>query len=242
MKGRITLDSMVHEFRLLRNRIEAEIHAPGMVVVTSATDGDGAGLTAYGLAESLSKTNQRTVLVTTDPSITTGPSDDAALPRPVLRRRASDRLGADGRVTGEGSFEVVSVSPERVATISRSNVADLVADLRSRHDYVVIDAGNLPQNSFGLLLIGSADVALVAFRAGRSQQIADRAMLDALERAETKVLGAVMTDAAAIDHFVKRNAPATPPVTVIVPEPKPEPATFLTKRLEVALSRLGKSN
>ena len=68
----------------------------------------------------------------------------------------------------------------KVATISRSNVADLVADLRSRHDYVVIDAGNLPQNSFGLLLIGSADVALVAFRAGRSQQIADRAMLDAL--------------------------------------------------------------
>ena len=57
MKHRIATDSMAREFRLLRNRIEAEIHAPAVLLVTSATERDGAGLTAYGLAESLSKTH-----------------------------------------------------------------------------------------------------------------------------------------------------------------------------------------
>jgi Mrp family chromosome partitioning ATPase len=249
MKGRITLDSMVHEFRLLRNRIESEIHAPALVFVTSATDDDGAGLTAYGLAESLSKTNQRIVLVTTDPTITSGPSADDPTAPPVFRRRASDRLESGSRPSrahGDGRFEVISVSPERLTTISRSNVAEMFQDLRSRHDYVVIDAGNLPKNSFALLLVGLADVALVAFRSGRAQQPADRTMLDTLERAETKILGAVMTDTAAIEHFARRNEPEPvaqrAPAPAVAPAPQREPAAFVTKRLGFAFNRIGKSN
>ena len=238
MKGRIHHDSMVHEYRLLRNRIEAEVHAPALILVTSATDRDGAGITAYGLAESLSKTHQRTVLVTTDstvvaPAETSMPSSQ----QPALRRRATDRLESSGHVTGgDGRFSVVYVSPERIATISRSSVASLVQGLRSEHDYVVIDAGDLPKNSFGLLLIASADATLLAFRAGRAQQPADRVMLDMLERAESKVLGVVMTDMSMIDTFAQRDEP------VVVKEPAHEgkPLAAFAGRVEVALQRVRK--
>ncbi len=210
MKGRILpTDSHVHEFRLLRNRIESEIHAPALVFVTSAVDGDGAGFAAHGLAESLSKTHQRTVLVTSDATLAT----PAAEPAPVeeLRRRASDRVDAAGRPLHGGAFSVVCLSPERVATISRSRVAEMVLELRANNDYVVVDAGNLANNGLGLLLLSSADVTIVAFRAGRSQHDADRLMLDALERAESKVFGVVMTSQESIDAFAERDAPDASP-------------------------------
>jgi len=100
MKHRISTDSLAREFRLLRNRIEAEVHAPAVLLVTSATDRDGAGLTAYGLAESLSKTHQRTALLTT--SATPAQTEwSAGLPAPRQRRRSSDRLDA-GNIKMDG--------------------------------------------------------------------------------------------------------------------------------------------
>jgi Mrp family chromosome partitioning ATPase len=234
MKQRITTDGMVHEFRLLRNRIEAEVVAPAIVFVTSATDGDGAGVTAYGLAESLSKTKQRTALVTTSGKT---PLSTVMSPDAPRRRRASDRLDAVHHAAGEARLSVVSISPERVATISRNGVASLLGELRAQHDYVVVDAGNLPENSFGLLRLASADATLIAFRTGRTQQAADRVMLDVLERAESKVLGVVMTDKTTIDHFTHNQE-------AVAAEPEPaeqKPATAVPDRLDLVRDRLGKA-
>lgn len=234
MRARIqSPDSFAHEFRLLRNRIEAEIQAPALVFVTSATDGDGAGFAAYGLAESLSKTHQRTVLVTGDPELaapaTVGPI------REGRRRRASDRLETDGRQIQGSTFTVVCLSPERVATISRNHVTDMVQDLRSNNDFVVIDASHLAKNGLGLLLVGAADVTIVAFCSGRAQQESDRALLDTLERAEAKVFGVVMTDQETIDNFAQRGAPRV--ASESAPEPK---AAGVFKQVELALSRLAR--
>jgi Mrp family chromosome partitioning ATPase len=185
MKHRITTDSHAQEFRLLRNRIEAEIQAPAVLLVTSATDSDGAALTAYGLAESLSKTHQRAALVTTvagkvghaaEVVDLSTESDEPAEATP--RRRASDGLARAGR--GPGRLSVVAISHERLTTISRNNVAEMLAELRAENDYVVIDAGDLPNNSFGLLISTLADAILVAFLTGRPQVPGDRVMLDTL--------------------------------------------------------------
>lgn len=241
MKRLVTADSMVHEFRLLRNRIEAEVRAPALVLVTSATDRDGAGLTAYGLAESLTKTHQRTVLVTTDTSMAAPLASTSS--RPVeRRRREGDRLEAIDRSSpSEGRFSVVSISPERLATISHSSVATLVQELRAANDYVVVDASDLLKNSFGLLLVSSADATLIAFRAGRAQQPTDRVMLDTLERAESKVLGVVMTDEATIDRFTHRDEPVAIQDPVLEAKPRLKPAAALIERFELALTRFGKS-
>jgi Mrp family chromosome partitioning ATPase len=234
------VDSLVHEFRLLRNRVEAEIQAPALLMVTSATEGDGTGFAAYGLAESLSKTHQRTVLVTSDPTLA-GPAQTNAHAH-TQGRRASDRLAGTTRTHG-GAFSVVCLSAERIATISRSRVAEMVDELRANNDYVVIDAGHLTQNGLGLLLVGSTDAAIVAFRSGRAQHDGDRFLLDTLERAELKMIGVVMTDQAIIDHFNDRDAPAEPEAAST-----PKQVAMLkrfeiaAKRVELAVSRLVKSN
>ena len=190
MRGRtLSKDSQVHEFRLLRNRIEAEVQAPALLFVTSATAEDGAGFAAHGIAESLSRANQRAVLVTSDPSLAP-PSPEGA--QEQMRRRASDKVHTAREPRLGGPFSVVCLSAERVATISRSRVAEMSSrSFWSSHDYVVIDAGNLGKNGLGLLLVGSADAAILAFRAGRAHQEADRFLLDTLERAESKVIGLI---------------------------------------------------
>jgi Mrp family chromosome partitioning ATPase len=236
LKGRIHTDSVSREFRLLRNRIEAEVHSPAVILVTSATDRDGAGVTAFGVAESLSKTHQRTALVTT----ANAPDSKSQLLAPAPnapRRRASDPLEG-GRAKPSGGLSIISISHERLSTISRNSVAALIQELRNDHDYVVIDAGDLPNNSFALLLVASVDAALITFLSGRQQTNQDRAMLDALERAEAKVLGVVMTDQEAIDHFAHRDVPSEN-VEMSVARQVGNP---IVHRLEVALNRaLGKS-
>lgn len=232
MKHRITTDSLAREFRLLRNRIEAEVHGPAVLLVTSATEGDGASLIAFGIAESLSKTNQRTVLVTTHPPKRVSDSEWTPPTAVPLRRREGDRVEAMRHPEGDGRLSLVSISPERLATISRDGVSRMVQGLRADRDYVVIDAGDLPNNSFGLLLASSADAILVGFRAGRAEQPGDRALLDTLERSEAKVLGVVMTDQTTIDHFQSQTAD-----TRDVPVPAPTPAL---ERRAVSMNSIGK--
>lgn len=236
MKARIVTDSHAHEFRLLRNRIEAEIRAPAVVLVTSATDRDGAHLTAFGVAESLSKTHMRTALVMTSAADEAEPSAAASNGAPVQRRRASDRLD-EVAPNAVGKVSTITISRERLATISRSNVASLVQSLHAEHDYVVIDGGDLPNNSFGLLLLTSADATLVTFLVGREQVPADRMMLDTLERAEVKVLGVVMNDEAAIEHFTRHEHEGTPEVSITAKKT----ASPLFQHFAMARQRIGKS-
>jgi hypothetical protein len=88
------------------------------------------------------------------------------------------------------------------------------------------------------LLVASADIALIAFRSGRAQEPADRSMLETLERAKAKVLGAVLTDEPAIARFERRDDRVT--VTSGVREP--QSGSLTANRLQIALSRRGKSN
>jgi Mrp family chromosome partitioning ATPase len=249
MKHRITTDSHAQEFRMLRNRIEAEIQAPAVLLVTSATDRDGAGLTAYGLAESLSKTHQRAALVTTVAGKVGHAAEvvdeSAETEDQAPRRRASDGLGRAGR--GPGRLSIVAISHERLTTISRSNVAEMLAELRAENDYVVIDAGDLPNNSFGLLISTLADAILVSFLTGRPQVPGDRTMLDTLERSEAKICGVVMNDKAAIEVFVQQQsgepsaAEATAPVQHEEPAAQPRRGFALNQRLEFVRQRIGKA-
>lgn len=217
MKRRLSTDSMARDFRSLRNRIESEIQAPALVFVTSATERDGASFTARGLAESLGKTHQRAVLMTTDGTVAT-PVESLSEHQSSWGRRAGDRLEPRRQAELGGGFSVVTIAAERAATMSRSAVAALVQRLRSEYDYVVVDAADLPKNSFNLLLLSSADATLITFRSGRSQQPADRAMLDILERAEAKVLGVVMTEESEVDTFIRGDE------AVVVPERAPRQA------------------
>jgi hypothetical protein len=101
-----------------------------------------------------------------------------------------------------------------------------------------VDGGDLPNNSFALLLAASADAVLVTFLAGRQQTPRDRVMLDTLERTEAKMLGVVMTDQESIDRFAQRDIASENREI----ESMKRASNPLVHRLEVALNRaLGKS-
>jgi len=97
-----------------------------------------------------------------------------------------DRPDAAARLANGRRLSIVAISHERVTTMSRSNVAEMLAQLREQYDYVVIDGGDLPNNGFRASLFHLADGVLISFRTGRKQLAGDRVMLDSLERSEAK--------------------------------------------------------
>jgi cellulose biosynthesis protein BcsQ len=130
-----------------------------------------------------------------------------------------------------------------VATIARSNVDDMLAELRTQYDYIVIDGGDLPNNGFGLLFVTAADGVLLSFRTGRKQLVADRLMLETLERSEAKVIGAVMNDQASIDRFNDDDASVQiEPVAVEVPAPAPAYSGPIAGLAGSVLTRIGRAN
>jgi Mrp family chromosome partitioning ATPase len=189
MKSRYSHESLAREFRFLRTRIEADVPSPAILLVASATDRDGVDLTAHGLADALSNSEQSTVVVSTE-----GPAATPAL-LPVASKRPSE------------TFAVVSFTADRIAKMSRPSVATLMQRLRSEFDYVVIESSEMATNAFGLLALSSADAVLVAFRSGRSESPADRTMIETLERSNAKLLGVVLLDEATIlEHARRREA------------------------------------
>lgn len=234
MKQRIVTDTQAREFRLLRNRVEAAIKGPAVLLVTSATETDGASLTAYGLAESLCRTHQRTALVTTA-AVGHGPVPVGnAQPSPRAMSRRNGEAAAAPAPETDGRLSLVAISHERVTTMSRSDVAEMLAQFQSQYDYIVIDGGDLPNNGFGLLFVGSADGVLISFLTGRKQVAGDRVMLDALDRAEAKVLGLVMNHQTAIDSFSQQEE--TSLETQAAPAELPS-----TSGLSGALQRIGRA-
>jgi Mrp family chromosome partitioning ATPase len=227
VKGRHANEPMAREFRILRTRIEAEISPPAILLVASATARDGAGLTAFGLAESLSNSDQRTVLIATE-TMSTG--------SPGRIRNGLTQAPATPLKKGDGPFPVISFTAERLATMSRTNVAALMQRLRGEYDYVVVEAGDFPKNSFGVLVLSSADAALVTFRSGRSEAPADRTMIDTLERSKAKLLGVVMLDEAAIEEHARGREAEKP--TEWSPYRKPSAAG---ERLNITLGRAEKT-
>ncbi|MBD5654527.1 MAG: hypothetical protein IAI50_05025 [Candidatus Eremiobacteraeota bacterium] len=230
--NRAQTDALALEFRLLRNKIEAKLEAPAVILVTSATVDDGTALTALSIAESFSASNQRTVLVTSDQSahlIATAAYPGGA----EMRRRKMDKFGAANRSSADEQLSVVRVSPENMATISRSSVAALLQRLRDEYAYIIVDGPNLPQNPLALLLASAASGILVAFASGRLPLPADAAMLEILDGSSATMLGVVMSDRATIDHFAQRSASDIPSAA--------EPAMRPIDHRDVALRQAGES-
>jgi Mrp family chromosome partitioning ATPase len=195
-------ESSAREFRLLRNTIEIRVDSPAVILATSATPDDGASLTAFGLADALSRSGRRTALV----SCAGGSASTSILAAAsALRRRKSDVPGAPGRNPIAGRASYVTIASERAAMLSRSDVVAMADRLRREFEYVVIDAGELAQNAFGLLAASVADGILVSFRAGRKKADADRSMVQIVRRSSAIALGVVMTDEAAIAEYARRS-------------------------------------
>jgi Mrp family chromosome partitioning ATPase len=174
------------QFQYLRARVESDLKTPAVVVVTSASAGDGKSITAIGLAEALRQVGHRVALV--DASAVDESSRPALGPAPG----ANSGLYVSGlRFDRDNPFE------------SREHVRSLVRDTRGEFDFTIIDAAPFIRNSVAMLLASTVDGVLIAVRLGRSPTDEDVLMMRALDQARANVLGVV---AVAPEHIDKHRS------------------------------------
>lgn len=166
------------QVQLLRSRVEVDVKQPGIVMVTSAHQGDGKNLTARALAAGLKMQGYRTALVGLSPGPVERSQDwapfgchsDNAPVIEVLRGNEGD-----------------GITPEElVAFVNR---------MRSEYDYTVVVAGTFLSSPPTMALSRLVDGVLLAIRIGRAPSDEDHLTVQLIERSRGRIVGVVATDA-----------------------------------------------
>lgn len=194
------VNSNGQQFGQLRARLEATFFESTMIVVTSATHGDGKTATAFGLAQSLANADHRVLLV------------DANSTSPTLARiHRLPNLGGQidltkisrysTKVAGE-RFDGVSLADERLAYgVSMEKLKVAVSDMRMHFDYIVVDTEPLIGSDLAVLFATIADGTLLTVRYGRLPTPADGETMKTLTRVNANVLGALTVSKQMIKTF-----------------------------------------
>jgi capsular exopolysaccharide synthesis family protein len=191
-------------FRTLRTNLRfSHVDLPRRVVlVTSTGPEEGKSTVVANLGASLAQSGRRTLVIDTD------------LRRPTLHRTLgaprsrglADILAGDApldeairgtRIAGLDVLPCGTVPANPAELIESARLHDLLATLRERYEYVILDsppAGGLVDAS---LLSALADGVLFVIEPGRFDWRAIRGALRQLERAGARVYGAVLNKAEA---------------------------------------------
>ena len=154
-------------FQIVRTQIEFHAPAPAVILVTSANADDGSTIAAIGLADCLAAAGHRVALLT---SSLESAERDGARPRFVLHS-LTDKLGVGSRLS--------------------EAVAALAEEARREYDYTIIDGAPVPESAVSMSFASSVEAVLLSIRLGRSRCAEDELMMQALVRAEARVLGVV---------------------------------------------------
>jgi Mrp family chromosome partitioning ATPase len=187
-------DSFARQFRALRGRIETTLPEHAVIAVTSALQGDGASVTAAGLAEALKGAGYRCVLV--------------------------DARGEFGDADPAIAYDF-RLSPPSGMTISRGFALSAFRQLRSEADYIVVDTPPSSIDGSALVTCSAADAILVTIRSGRRQAEADQQLSEILGSAGNTVLGIVLVSDELLEMNHEREhtaAKSTSDVTDIAPK------------------------
>jgi Mrp family chromosome partitioning ATPase len=214
-------------FNRLRNEILASLPVPAaiggvspgrVVVVTGASRGPAATVVAANLAAAFSRTGSETVMVAAhlpdtlvDAVPVTRLLDVMAVPglSDVLAGRVDLDRGMQ-RAPGNPWLRVIATGGTASAggLLQSQALRDMLATLRQRAEYVVIDAPSTSSSADAQTLAGLADAALLVAEQRRTRfvEVADAA--DQIRRVGTPVLGAVL-----IPRVTRRAEPTIQPGT-----------------------------
>ncbi len=162
----------IGRYQALRTQIEFNAPAPAVILVTSATVNDGSTIAAIGLADCLGSAGHRVALVATS---------------------------LEGTMEVERHFALHSLS-EKLGTrrdIS-DNVAAFIDSSRSEFDYTIVEAPPILESRVSLAFAGAVEAVVLSIRLGRMRCPEDDLMMQALERAQARVLGVVGASEASI--------------------------------------------
>ena len=187
-----------------------------LVMVTSASPGEGKTLTSTNIALTLSQSYRRNVLLI-----------DADLRRPSVHQvfKIPNVLGlSDGLSSAvEGKLSLIQVSeyltvlpagrpdPDPMSGLTSERMRRILEEAAARYDWVIIDTPPVGFLSDAKLLIAMVDVALFVVRAGRSPYRLIQRALDAIGR--NRILGVVLNaveenvDVAGYNYYGYYGAP-----------------------------------
>jgi capsular exopolysaccharide synthesis family protein len=215
--GRASTSPASEGYRNLRTSIlfamrNLKLHS---ILVTSAIAGEGKTTTSINLASTFARMGRRVVLVDAD-----------------LRRARVDRVFGIARSPGlsevlqgraridecvqrpeNASFEVLPAgeTPENPSELLASNAfVQVMADLKSEYDLVVLDSPVLLAVPDALLLAADADGTLLVHKPGSVELRALKRMREDLRRAGARVLGVVFNRVDPGDRMVYPSYMASP--------------------------------
>ena len=187
-------------FRKLRTNLQflAVDNPPRVIVLTSASPGEGKSTTSINIALALAEADHNVVLV------------DGDLRRPRLAKYL-DVLGSVGvstvlsggapldEVLQKTKFPRLTVlaagpTPPNPSELLGSMTAEkMLSELRARFDYVIIDSAPLLAVTDGAILAAKSDGALIVVRAGKTKRDQLTHAIGMLNDVGASVLGAVLT-------------------------------------------------
>ena len=192
--------SSAEAFRKLRTNLQflAVDHPPRVIVITSSSSSEGKSTTSINIALALAESEHSVALV------------DGDLRRPRLAKYL-DVLGSVGLSTvlsgGAALDEVLQTTkfprlmvlaagptPPNPSELLGSLAAEkMLAELRSRFDYVIIDSAPLLAVTDSAILAAKSDGALVVVKAGKTRRDQLSHAIGMLHDVGATLLGAVLT-------------------------------------------------
>jgi Mrp family chromosome partitioning ATPase len=206
-----TIDTQ--QFGQLRARLQATFSEPALIVITSATRGDGKTATAYGLAESLADANLRVLLVDANP-------DAPVLPRyhtpPGPGQPDFARLSRYAKPVANQRFLGISLADDRLEMgTSMDQIRAAAVDMRAHFDFVIIDTAPLLNSDLAVLFAAISEGTFLALRLGRLPSEADAVTVKTLSHVGASALGVLTVTPSMIKKFANWRAEVSK--TYIVP-------------------------
>jgi succinoglycan biosynthesis transport protein ExoP len=209
-----TPKSQVSEaFRALRTSLllsQAE-HPPQVILVTSALPREGKTTAAVNLAVTLAQLGDRTLLI------------DADLRKPGIRRALNltigNEVGLSSYLAGVSSLDEVllphptinnlaaittgPVPPNPADLLSSHRIRDVIAELRLRFKFIVIDSPPVMAATDAVILSVVTDGVLLVVRSGQTPKEAFTRTCDLLKAVKCRLLGVVLNavDSSAPDYY-----------------------------------------
>jgi Mrp family chromosome partitioning ATPase len=176
-------------FETIAARVETEVGVPATLLVTSALENDGTTMIASRLADALINSGYRVALI------------DAREDAPSMN---SSRVSHGGNVGADSSRTYASLALSDISDRfagSRRDVAALVARLRARYDYVIVDAPSFTVGSLPTLFGDVCDALMIAVLKDRAATPEDRRINAYLDTSTKHTIGIVTATNTAIANF-----------------------------------------
>ncbi len=179
---------------------------PHVIVITSSIASEGKSVTALNLAITLSHAIQKPKILLIDADMRKG--------KIISYLGVGEHKGLSEYLTGEASLEDIifnidiehlnfiacgAVASHPADILASSRMKDLLRDLRTQYDYILIDTPPVIPVTDSAILGAIADGVILVIKAGETQRGIIGRSCELLNQAHAKIIGHVLTG---IEYFV----------------------------------------